>query len=475
MMLRHGKNAMAAATKPLHQQTTLRSMAFKPRRTPPPSIAGVNLKPRPNPVASLAGSKKSDTKVGGEGQTKGWISPHHKDHYDRVDSSTMNHPGLLHGDPHMPIQHLTRGDGKVVLDPMGGRAVELNDYRSTGDKSALLAFDGEEDDGDDILDLTGLADDDLEDFERDYGADAADTVRGLVTGMVTEDESKLTRKFGKQVAQAITIRQQNIKNKMTDYGGVGIGDDELEREFGEDAADAIRAHLVTSRKRMEMADLAGLNTYSPLDEVEEQFRTIDRLTAAEGTTQDLALKRRARSEGRDYMRYGQIPKLGSGDGETDEFMEGGEGYSGAIDHEEVGKGRGYDADSAFGKNSKEFYPYGAQPPSPTYHPDFPKGSNVGNNPYDNEEEKWVHELNKIIYEEQYTNMELGDIDETYSPVNIQKEDMDAYKKEAARKKDHNIFEREEHLKDREEKPDEILEMIKTGQDPNQEAFGPWYV
>jgi len=39
-----------------------------------------------------------------------------------------------------------------------------------------------------------------------------------------------------------------------------------------------------------------------------------------------------------------------------------------------------------------------------------------------------------------------------------------------------MLEREnEHEKDREEKPDEILEMIKNGEDPNQEAFGPWYV
>ena len=34
---------------------------------------------------------------------------------------------------------------------------------------------------------------------------------------------------------------------------------------------------------------------------------------------------------------------------------------------------------------------------------------------------------------------------------------------------------DEHEMDREEKPDEILEMIKNGEDPNQEAFGPWYV
>ena len=29
------------------------------------------------------------------------------------------------------------------------------------------------------------------------------------------------------------------------------------------------------------------------------------------------------------------------------------------------------------------------------------------------------------------------------------------------------------IMDREEKEDEIMEMIKRGDDPNQEAFGPW--
>ena len=122
------------------------------------------------------------------------------------------------------------------------------------------------------------------------------------------------------------------------------------------------------------------------------------------------------------------------------------------------------------------YPYGKDLPSPTYHPDFPKGSNVGNNPSDPDEEPWMHELNRLIYQERYLEMELGDIDETYTPVNVQKSDMDAYMKERERTKKYNMLQREdEHEMDREEKPDEILEMIKNGEDPNQEAFGPWYV
>lgn len=85
----------------------------------------------------------------------------------------------------------------------------------------------------------------------------------------------------------------------------------------------------------------------------------------------------------------------------------------------------------------------------------------------------MKELNKLIYEEQYTEMGLGEID-SLTPVNIQKEDMDSYMKEKERTKQFNILERDnEHEKDREEKEDEILEMIKNGEDPNQEAFGPW--
>ena len=71
----------------------------------------------------------------------------------------------------------------------------------------------------------------------------------------------------------------------------------------------------------------------------------------------------------------------------------------------------------------------------------------------------MKELNKLIYEEQYTEMGLGELD-SMSPVNIQKEDMDAYLKEKQRTKQFKILEREnEHEKDREEKEDEILEMI----------------
>ncbi|KAL7542920.1 hypothetical protein ACHAXR_012216 [Thalassiosira sp. AJA248-18] len=422
LMLRHGKNTPwrsilhqpSTSATPLHHQASCRrTMAFKPRRTPPPTIAGVNLRPRPNPVASVLSSpKKSDKKQGGEGDEKGWISPHHKDYYKRVDDSTTNHPGLLHGDPHMPIQQFTRGDGKVALDPFGRKAVELNDYTKAGQKSVLL----------------------LDDDDHD--------------GNLDDDDD---------------IDEEN---------------DELEHEFGSDAADAIRQHLNTIHKRLNSANGKGSNTYSPLEEVEENFRTIDRLTSAEGTTQDLALKRRARTEGREFFRLGSIPKLGDGSGgvagsSSDEFGENGKQNDGG-DNEEFGKGRGYDADSVFGKGAKVHFPHGMEWPSPTYHADFPEGSNVGNNPNDPEEEKWMHELNKLIYEEQYTEMELGEIDETYTPVNVQKEDMDAHLKEKERTKKWNMLEREdEHEKDREEKPDEILEIIKNGEDPNQEAFGPW--
>eukprot|EP00585_Thalassiosira_rotula_P008340 CAMPEP_0196153768 /NCGR_PEP_ID=MMETSP0910-20130528/37792_1 /TAXON_ID=49265 /ORGANISM="Thalassiosira rotula, Strain GSO102" /LENGTH=551 /DNA_ID=CAMNT_0041417667 /DNA_START=235 /DNA_END=1890 /DNA_ORIENTATION=- len=389
-------------------------MAFKPRRTPPPSIAGVNLKPRPNPTASLTPPSSSSSNpqrpiMGARGEKPSWVSPHHLDHYDRLDDSTMDHPQLLHGDPHMPIQQFTRGDGKVVLDPYGKPATELGDYRKAGRKELLMA-----------------------DYEGDEDGDAEDAN--------------------------------------------GENDDELEREFGSDAADAIRTHLNTLNTRL--AKGKETQTYSPLDEVEEKFRSIDRLTAAQGSTQDLAMRRRARTESRDYFRLGAIPKLGEGGGlDVDELLgDDGETQGDGVDEsdKEFGRGRGHDAESVFSKSAKVHFPYGKAWPSPTYHPDFPKGSGVGNNPNDPDEEKWMHELNKLIYEEQYTEFELGDIDETYATKNIQKEDMDKYMKERERTKKYDMLAREEeHEMDREEKPDEILEMIKKGEDPNQEAFGPW--
>lgn len=330
----------------------------------------------------------------------------------------MDNPELLHGDPHMPIQKFTRGDGKVLLDPFGRKAKELNDYSKDGQKNLLIANL----DGFSSLEDYASAEDDLGEYGDDDNAEV----------------------------------------------------DELEDEFGSDAADAIRQHLNTFHTRLNSAKDKGTKSYSPLEELEEKFRTVDRLTAAEGTTQDLALKRRARTETREFYRLGNIPKLSDGvDG--DELIEGGEQQAGE-DNEadsEFGHGRGFDAESIFGKSSKVQYPYGKQWPSPTYHEDFPKGSNVGNNPTDPDEEKWMHELNKLIYEEQGKEFELGEIDETYTPVNIQKEDMDAHKKEEKRTSKFKIHGRDEELKEREEKPDEILEMIKNGEDPNQEAYGPW--
>lgn len=396
-----------------------RLMAFRPRRTPPPSVAGVNLRPRPNPVASLSPSASGDdgggggappSVAGGRGRQPGWVSPHHRDHWERLDDSTIDHPQLLHGDPHMPVQQLARGDGKVILDPSGGRATELDDYRTAGRKDLLLA---------DEDDHSGGGDD----------------------------------------------------------GDDGEDEDELEREFGSDAADAIRSHLNTLQSRL--ARGRGTNKYSPLDEVEEQFRAIDRLTAAPGSTQDLALRRRARTESRNYFRWGGIPKGGGRSGsdgaDVDSLIEGGDaGGGGDENNKEFGRGRGYDAQSVFSKSAKVHFPYGKDWPSPTYHPDFPEGSGVGNNPNDPDEEAWMKELNKLIYEEKYSEFALGSIDETYTPVNVQQEDMDRYLEERERTKRFDMWAREEeHEKDREEKPDEILEMIKNGEDPNQEAFGPW--
>jgi hypothetical protein len=133
--------------------------------------------------------------------------------------------------------------------------------------------------------------------------------------------------------------------------------------------------------------------------------------------------------------------------------------------------------SVFGKGATVTYPYGKDLPSPTYHPDFPWGSNIGNNPNDTDEELWMHKFNKLKYQERYLKMEeLGDIEETYMPVNVQKLDMDAKMKERERTKKYNMLQREDkHKMDREEKPGKILEMIKIREDPNQGAFGPWYV
>jgi hypothetical protein len=367
----------------------------------------------------------------------GWISPWHKDHYGRIDASTIDHPYLMHGDPHMPVGRFARGDGKVLLDPRGGVARELDDYRQ-------LAAD-DDDRGDDGDDVDGL--------EREYGSDAADAIREHL------------RSFRARMDSA-----SSSSSSSSSSSGVGGS-----------------------------ADGGGGKVYhSPLDDLEGRFRTIDRLTAAAGSTQDLALRRRARTESRDFFRSGRdVPLPGGGGGgegggvggpsdddDDDDDVElkadggagGGAKRGDEREEEEFGRGRKYDAQSVFGKGATVMYPYGKDLPSPTYHPDFPKGSNVGNNPSDIDEEPWMHELNRLIYQERYLEMELGDIDETYTPVNVQKSDMDAYMKERERTKKYNMLQREdEHEMDREEKPDEILEMIKNGEDPNQEAFGPWYV
>ena len=378
----------------------------------------------------------------------------------------MDHPYLMHGDPHQPIGKLTRGDGRVVLHPTGKngdgvRAVEEEgEYSSTSgrmgkyrsDKLVHRAFatkgvsDDDNDDNDD--------DDDIDALEREYGSDAADAIR--------------------QHLSSFRARLNTAKDATAAGGGESSTNN-------------------TTRKK---------KIYSPLNEIEERFRTIDRLTSAPGSTQDLALQRRARTESRDFFRSSNvIPGLLGGGGRNggdddqdvfkDDFNGGGDDDDDDDDDEtgtfgrkriaarremesEFGHGRGYDAQSVFGTSSTVTYPYGKDLPSPTYHPDFPRGSNVGNDPIDVNEEAWVKELNKLIYEEQYTEFELGDIDETYTPVNVQKAEMDAYLKERKRTAKYNMLERDdEHEKDREEKPDEILEMIKNGDDPNQEAFGPW--
>lgn len=430
-------------------------MAFRPRRTPPPAIAGVNLKPRSNPFPAppqprpdpnpssrwttapddkrkkgrgsdaKAKSKADRDLLGGEGRKAGWLSPWHTDYYDRVDDSTLDHPELLHGDPHMPVAQLSRGDGKVVLDPYGRKAREMNDYLSARGSGG----NGKGKEGVMVADL-----DEFDSLEEYLALDDGDAEGG--------DDS-------------------------------GDDPDDLERTYGSDAADAIRTHLHSSRTRLDAAEASGSNVYSPLREVEERFRTIDRITSMENTTQDLALKRRARAEGREFFELGRIPELPSGDGRDGgdgEDEAGGEG----VTEVGIGKGRGHDAKSVFGPGAKVHYPYGFQPPTPTYHPDFPKGSNVGDSPEDPEEEPWMHELNRLIEEERGKEMELGELDDTYEPVHIQKEEMDYYIRERKRTKRWKLLEREnEHEMDREEKPDQILEMIKNGEDPNQEAFGPW--
>lgn len=422
--------------------------SFKPRRTPPPSLAGINLQPRPNPIPSSSSSTSKQSPqqkssniaqlTGGQGRKPNWISPHHKDYYSRVDNSTINHPQLLHGDPHMPIQKLTRGDGKVILTSEydGGihgknskrRAIELNDYTKMG-----RTYETQEEEEEDVV---------VDELEREFGSDAADAIRHHLNSFHHRINSA---KYG-DVEKRISNDEGETDQSQSNY------------------------------------------YYSPLDEIEERFRTIDRITAAKGSTQDLALLRRARTESRDYFRLGSLSMGRFGeeeandddddesatDGRKDVLRVGAGDDATANYDKEFGHGRGYDATSVFGKGSTVKYPYGRDLPSPTYHPDFPTGSNVGNNPNDPDEEAWVQELNKLIYQEKYTDMELGDIDETYKPSGIQKEDMEKYMAEKERTKKFNLLEREdEHEKDREEKVDELLEMIKNGEDPNQEAFGPW--
>jgi hypothetical protein len=380
----------------------------------------------------------------------------------------------MHGDPHQPIGKLARGEGKVVLHPITGK--------NNGEVRATVEEEGT------YSSTSGR--------KGKYQSDKLVHRAFAATKGVSDDDDD---------------NDNNLDNDDEDI-------DLLEREYGSDAADAIRHHLASFRARLNTAkdvtagggdesSTTNNNTttttttlkkkiYSPLNEIEERFRTIDRLTSAPGSTQDLALQRRARTESRDFFRSSNvIPGLGgaggknSGDDDDDDHdVYNDDDETGNVGRKktaattrcsneiesEFGHGRGYDAQSVFGTSSTVTYPYGKDLPSPTYHPDFPRGSNVGNDPVDVNEEAWVKELNKLIYEEQYTEFELGDIDETYTPVNVQKEEMDAYLKERRRTAKYNILEREdEHEKDREEKPDEILEMIKNGDDPNQEAFGPW--
>mmetsp|Transcript_31950 Transcript_31950/g.61568 ORF Transcript_31950/g.61568 Transcript_31950/m.61568 type:complete len:612 (+) Transcript_31950:313-2148(+) len=424
---------------------TTRSMGFKPRRTPPPSISGVNLSPRPTPsgvkipppppmTATVVGSPPPPSSPptpfpGGRGQTNpDWISPHHKDYYGKIDESTLDHPYLLHGDPHMPISRLARRNGVVILGEKEGEpAREIRDYR------------------------------DLENLPR------------ILTG---EEDEKRGKKAG----------------KSSDSEEV----DDLAREFGPSAANEVRAHLFELQKKQRQALMNAKKSdgvdgdggdgkgekkyvYSPLQDIEEQFRIIDRMTAAPGSTQDLALMRRGRTEAREFDSLGK-EILGSGaagltDGGEGDLEGVGDGYH-DIDNlldGEFGKGRRYDPEAVFGIGASTTYPFGEEKPSFSYHPDFP-------NEFPSEaeqDEKWMEELNKLIYEEKYTELGLGEIDSA-KPVGIQEEDMEVYMKEKQRTKKWNMLARENGKeKNREEDEDEILEMIKRGEDPNQEAFGPW--
>ena len=105
-------------------------------------------------------------------------------------------------------------------------------------------------------------------------------------------------------AQRSDKDEDREKEDDDDLGDDDGDSDGLEREYGSDAADTIRHHLATFRARVNSAkdvDAVGAGeerklVYSPLDEIEERFRTIDRWTAAPGSTQDLALWRRAQTK-----------------------------------------------------------------------------------------------------------------------------------------------------------------------------------
>jgi hypothetical protein len=387
-----------------------RSLSFTPRRTPPPHLAGVNLRPRSNPLSPPApppivptssvsttlyarsapdahGRKylpnlsvvSPRTELGGAGRTPGWISPHHIDHYGRVDTSTLDHPYLMHGDPHQPIGKLTRGEGKVILHPIPGK--------NNGEgRAATVEEEGE------YSSTSGR--------KGTYRSDKLVHRAFAATKSVSDDDDD----------------DNNLENDDEDI-------DLLEREYGSDAADAIRHHLASFRARLNTAkdvttagggdessttnNTTKKKIYSPLNEIEERFRTIDRLTSAPGSTQDLALQRRARTESRDFFRSSNvIPGLGGGgrknsgdddddddddvyednvdgdDNDDDEMGNVGRKKTAATTRRsnemesKFGHGRGYDAQSVFGTSSTVTYPYGKDLPSPTYHPDFPRGRQI---------------------------------------------------------------------------------------------------
>lgn len=277
-------------------------MAFRPRRTPPPSYAGVNVSPRKSGAETTPSSSTPKKTKDGED----WISPHHTDYYGRVDKSTMDHPHLMHGDPHMPISKATRGEMPTVLDPDTGEAMGV------------------------------------------------------------------------------------------DEGGEGTADP-LANEFGPVAAEAIRAHLHMSRRG------GG-------EDVESMMRSIDRFTAASGSTQDLALTRRAKTDSREFFELGGL----------EEDFE-----SEPVDLDDV--------DISFGKKSSQ---------------------NL-------DEEAWLKELDRMIEEEQYTDLELGSL-ESMEPDAEAEEDVEERRRKMSPRE-----------RESEEETDHIMEMIKRGDDPNQEAFGPW--